>query len=179
MRRVGLLLATAALAGCGGGSKPVPTTPAAPDPAAAMRALISQQPSLAGIVRTLAQGSSWSIVESISSGSAHAVAFRLVKGAWVADQSGRVKIEILGPAPEAHAPILPQIAIEFKSTKPFTQSALWIDGTELQEKGGGSPTEGTIYGAPAHDLKPGPHVAVGFASTATAGTAVAWIFSAG
>ena len=43
-------------------------------------------------------------------------------------------------------------------------------------KGGGSPRTGTIYGAPAAPLAPGPHVAVAYGRTATAATAVAWTF---
>jgi hypothetical protein len=178
VRRICVVLAVAVLAGCGGAPKATTTatTAAVPDPAAAMQALILRQPSLAGIVRTLYQGSSWAVVESLSPGHAHAVPFELVGNHWRADESGKVKLKILGPQPGAKAPILPQVAIEFTATKPFVESAIWVDGTELLEKGGGSPTSGTIYGAPARKLKPGPHVAVGYARTATAGTAVAWIF---
>ena len=68
------------------------------------------------------------------------------------------------------------MAIGIKSPAPFVESALWVDGTELIEKGGGTPTDGTIYGAPAKDLAPGFHVAVGYARTATTGTALAWVF---
>ena len=59
------------------------------------------------------------------------------------------------------------------------ETALWLDGTELAEKGGGSPTRGTIYGAAARELPAGMHVAVGYARTATTGTAVAWVFRVG
>ncbi len=167
-------------AGCGG-SKPVPeTTAAVPDPAVSMRALIATSPNLAGTVRTLYQGSEWAVVQSTSPGKASAVAFRLVAGRWQADQSARVKIDILGPQPRSRgAPTTPQIAIEFAAPAPFVESALWVDGTELQEKGGGSPTKGTIYGAPARPLKAGLHVAVGYARTAKTGTAVAWVFAVG
>ena len=68
------------------------------------------------------------------------------------------------------------MAIEFSSSTPFVESAIWVDGTELLEKGGGSPTNGTIYGAPAKPLKPGTHVAVGYARTIATGSAVAWTF---
>ena len=47
----------------------------------------------------------------------------------------------------------------------------------LSEKGGGlSPTHGTIYGAPSAELAPGEHVAVAYARTATAATAVTRVF---
>ncbi len=66
--------------------------------------------------------------------------------------------------------------MEITAKAPFVESALWVDGIELAEKGGGSPTEGTIYGAPQHALKPGLHVAVGYARTASRAAAVAWSF---
>lgn len=182
-RAIVVVVLAAALAGCGGGSKhPAATTTvpvSVPDPAAAMRALIGRQPSLAGTVHTLYQGSTWSVVESTGTGKAHAVAFHLVAGAWRPDETGAVKVSILGPEPGAHAPTIPQVAIEFTSKKPFVESGLWVDGTELLEKGGGSPTRGTIYGAPAKALTPGAHVAVGYARTAGTGTAVAWVFDVG
>jgi hypothetical protein len=180
-RAVALLAVVAVLAGCGSSSKPVTTTTVSvPDPAAAMRALITTDPALGGTVHTLYQGTDWSVVESTSPQKASAVAFRLVGGRWRADRSNRVKISILGPEAGApHAPRTPQVAIEFNAPAAFVESALWVDGTELLEKGGGSPTRGTIYGAPAHPLKAGLHVAVGYARTATTGTAIAWIFNVG
>jgi hypothetical protein len=175
-----VLLALVALAaGCGGGSKTTATTtttPAPPDPAAAMRKLIVKQPDLAGKVTTLYNGGTWSVVQSVRPGAAHAVAFELIRNTWVPDQSGNVKIKILGPQPGSVAYKLPQVAIQFSAAQAFVESALWVDGTELQEKGGGSPTRGTIYGAPAAPLKPGEHVAVGYARTNLSGTAVAWVF---
>jgi hypothetical protein len=183
-RRLALVVVVvvALLAGCGGGSKTTSSTTTTtatvpgPNPAAAMRALIVKQPNLAGKVTTLYNGGNWSVVQSVRPGAAHAVAFRLVRNKWVPDQSGNVKIEILGPQPGAVAPKVPQVAIQFTASQPFVESALWVDGTELLEKGGGSPTRGTIYGAPAGALKPGQHVAVGYARTNLTGTATAWIF---
>ena len=180
MRRLVAVLGLLALAGCGGSSKPSPpatTAPAVPSVSAAMQALIKEQPQLAGASRTLFEGSGWSVVQTTSGGQAHAVVFHLARGRWVADMSGKVKVAILGPQPGAHAPALPQIAIEITAPAPFIQSALWIDGKELLEKGGGSPTRGTIYGAPARSLKAGPHVAVGYARTAKTGSVVAWVFN--
>ncbi len=182
MRRVVALLGAGLLAGCGGGSKSQPagtTVAAGPDVAAAMRALIKTQPKLAGTVRTLFQGTSWAVVQTNAGGKASAVAFHLVNGQWRPDQSGKVKVDILGPQPGAHAPLTPQIAIGVTAPGPFVESGLWIDGTEVSEKGGGSATRGTIYGAAAAEMKPGEHVAVGYARTATSGTAVAWVFNVG
>src|SRR2546423_280609 len=53
---------------------------------------------------------------------------------------------------------------------------LWVDDLHLFETGGGSPTNGTIYGAPANRLAAGRHLAVGYARTAFGGTVVAWPF---
>ncbi len=114
-----------------------------------MRALIVKDPSLAGKVQTLYESSGWAVVQSHAPGKASAVVFRLIGSNWVPDRSGKVKLSILGPQPGATAPKLPQVAIEFSAKTPFVESALWVDGTELVEKGGGSPTRGTIYGAPA------------------------------
>jgi hypothetical protein len=178
--RLVLVVAVAVLAGCGGSNTTTSstTTAAVPDPAAAMRALVASHPELAGAVRTLYQGSSWAVVQSTAGGKAHAVVFQLVGGKWLPDLNGRVKVKILGPQPGARVAGVPQVAIEVNSKLPFVETALWIDGTELLEKGGGSPTEGTIYGSPEKALKPGPHVAVGFARTIADGTAVAWVFKA-
>ena len=178
-----LVLAVALLAGCGGGSsnRPQTSTQTQPveSPAAAMRLLIAAEPQLAGTVRTLYVSSSWAVVQSTAAEKAHAVVFHLVGGRWRPDRSGRVKIAILGPQPGAIAPKLPQVAIQFSGKTPFVESALWVDGMELVEKGGGSPTRGTIYGAPAADLKPGEHVAAGYARTGLSGSAVAWVFKVG
>ena len=106
----------------------------------------------------------------------HAVAAHLVGGRWRADVSGRVKISILGPRPGRTVASLPQVAAELSSKTPLVESGLWVDGKELAVKGGGTPTSGTIYGAPAGDLAPGRHVAVAYGRTDTTGTARAWAF---
>ena len=95
---------------------------------------------------------------------------------WVVDKSHAVKLEILGPKPNEKAPNPPQVAITMRSKQPLVESALWVDNLHLFEKGGGSPTNGTIYGAPANPLDPGTHVAVGYARTAFGGSVVAWTF---
>ena len=140
-----------------------------------MRALLAAG-SAGGVVKTLYQGTSWSVVQVTKSGTASAKAFELLGGRWKPDTSGNVKVKILGPLPGSKATKLPQVAIEITSPAPFIESAIWVDGKELLEKGGGTPTRGTIYGAPAKNLAPGFHVAVGYARTATTGTAVAWVF---
>jgi hypothetical protein len=183
MKRLVPLLAVAGLlAACGGGTKSQPagsTISSGPDVRAAMSALIKAQPALAGKIRTVYQGTAWSVVQTSAGSKAHAVAFDLVGGKWQADQTARVKIAVLGPQPGAHAAPTPQVAIEITAPAAFVESGLWVDGTELLEKGGGSPTKGTIYGAPAKPLKAGVHVAVGYARTAKTGTAVAWVFRVG
>jgi len=95
---------------------------------------------------------------------------------WVVDRSRAVKIEILGPKPNEVAPNPPQIAIAMHSKQPLMEFATWIDALRIFEKGGGSPTNYTIYGAPANPLDPGTHLAVGYARTASGGTVVAWTF---
>ena len=80
-------------------------------------------------------------------------------------------------APTARPLPQPQVAAELRAPTKLAESALWVDGVELLEKGGGlQPTHGTIYGAPNAELAPGEHVAVAYARTATAGTAVTRVF---
>ena len=159
MRRVVLLLLVALLAGCGSSSQPktAVTTTASPPP----------KP---GPGRVLYQAEGWAVV-------LHGTTVRalyLTGARWQPDTSGAVKISIL--APHATAAATPQVAAEFSATSPLVESGLWVDGTELLEKGGGTPTRGTIYGAPAAPLAAGKHVAVAYARTAAHATAVAWTF---
>jgi ABC-type glycerol-3-phosphate transport system substrate-binding protein len=183
VKRLALVaVAAAALAGCGGsGSKSTSTsttstTTSAAGPAAAMQALIAKQPALAGTVKVLFDTGDWAVVQTTRGTTAHAVVFRNANGTWAPDQAGKVNVDILGPQPDATAPKLPQVAIGVTSKLPFVDSGLWVDGAELAEKGGGTATRGTIYGAPAKALKPGTHVAVGYARNIVNGTAVAWVF---
>ena len=137
----------------------VETTPSRPQP---------------GPGRVLYDGGGWAVVLDGRT----ATAEHLVGGVWKPDRTGIVKVEILGPKPHQKVAATPQVAVQLIGRAPLVQSALWVDGTELQEKGGGlSPTRGTIYGAPLVPLARGTHVAVGYARTATHATAVAWVFT--
>jgi hypothetical protein len=161
--KLGLIVVGVALAaaGCGSSSNEAATTTASP-------------PS-AGPGHVLYQGSAWAVV--LHDGKA--VAKHLVDGSWVADRSRAVKVSVLGPkAGSTGNPRRPQVAAELKAASPFVESALWVDGVELLEKGGElTPAHGTIYGAPASPLRPGRHTAVAYARTSTHATAVAWTFS--
>jgi hypothetical protein len=167
VHRVALLLAVAAVAGCGGSSsaKHGSTAPSLPGPAAAV----------GPDAKTLFRGGGWAVVVD----GAKAVALRLSGGVWRPDRSGRVKVEILGPRPGSKAAATPQVAAQLSSSSPLAESAIWIDGREVLVKGGGSPMRGTIYGAPDAPLAPGTHRAVAYGRTATSGTAVAWAFRVG
>ena len=121
---------------------------------------------------TIYSGPEWGVV--LKDGTARVL--HLVAGTWVVDRSHGVAIAILGPKPGEHASNPPQVAITMHSRRPLVESALWVDGNRLFEKGGGTPTNGTIYGAP-NRLDPGTHTAVGYARTATSGTALAWTFT--
>jgi len=121
------------------------------------------------------QGTEWSVV--IDGGKASAQ--HLVGNAWRPAQQGTVKIRVLGPKPGSKGnPTVPQVAAALSAGDDLAESALWVDGVELLEKGGGlTPTRGTIYGAPAAPLTKGRHTAIAYARTGTHAFAVAWTFS--
>jgi hypothetical protein len=111
---------------------------------------------------------------------AKAVVFHYTGGAWRVDKSGEPKLTILAPTPGSVKDPVTQVAMTMQSKTPMVQSALWVDGVELEEKGGGlTATNGTIYGAPATPLPKGVHTVVGYARTATNGSAVAWSYRVG
>ena len=158
MRRGLLLLPVLLLAACGGGKHAATTTtpPKVPTP---------------GPGQVLYSNPPWAVVVDADK----ATALHLVNNRWVPDRSGTVKIAILGP--KGHAKPTPQVAAELSAKKPLVESALWVDGVELLEKGGGlTPTKGTIYGAPSAPLAKGKHVAVAYGRTADHASAVAWTF---
>jgi len=161
VRRLLLLALTAFVLAACGGSKDTATTTAttveAGDPAAA-----------AGGGTTLYHGGDWAVVVDGDK----AVALHLAGGEWQPDRTGRVKVQVLGPKPVSTP--TPQVAAQLSASTPLVESGLWIDGVELLAKGGGlAPTRGTIYGAPDGKLAKGRHLAVAYARTATAATAVA------
>jgi len=124
-------------------------------------------------ITTLFSGAGWTV--ALNHGRAEV--FHFVGDRWIVDRSHGVQIDILGPKPGKRSlSNPPQVAITMKAKTPLVESALWVDGNQLLEKGGGTPTNGTIYGAPLK-LAPGTHTAVGYARTAFTGTAVAWTFS--
>jgi hypothetical protein len=129
--------------------------------------------------RTLYRGGDWAVawVRSPKTNRAYAAALKRAGGRWRVDLSRRVRIRILGPNPGERAAPTPQVAAGLSAPTPLAESGLWVDGMPLEVKGGGTPTRGTIYGAPAAPLTPGPHVAVAFARTGRTGTATAWTFT--
>jgi hypothetical protein len=125
--------------------------------------------------RVVYQGTGWAVV--IDGGTA--TAQHLVGDSWKPAPRGTVEIRILGPKPGSKGnPRIPQVAAALSAGTDLAESALWVDGVELLEKGGGlTPTKGTIYGAPATALTRGRHTVIAYARTATAGFAIAWTFS--
>lgn len=162
MKRAAALAICLALAGCGGSSRhaaSIATTIADTTPQPPGHALYA--------------GGEWAV--SLSGGTA--TAYHLAGGTWRADRQGAVRIAILGPKRGAKAAAVPQVAVELSAPKPLVESGLWVDGEELQVKGGGlTPTKGTIYGAPLASLAKGTHTAVAYGRTATTASAVAWTF---
>jgi hypothetical protein len=162
VRRLPIVLTLLLLAGCGSSRESATTTTAPaerPAPTSAVEGTV------------LYEGGDWAVVTSGNK----AVALRFRNGAWHPDRTGTVEVRFLGP--DSPAPPTPQVAAELRAPTKLAESALWVDGVELLEKGGGlTPTRGTIYGAPSSELAPGEHVAVAYARTATAGTAVTRVF---
>jgi hypothetical protein len=156
-----LLAVAATLAGCGGSSRQAVAT-----------STVSTPPP-PGPGKVLYAGGPWAVV--LRNGVA--TAYHLVGRAWHPDRAGAVRIDILGPQPGQTVAPIPQVAIQMTAKTPLIESGLWVDGRELEVKGGGiKPEQGTIYGAPAAKLAPGVHRAVGYGRTDTHGTAVAWTF---
>ena len=158
MAKLACLLALAVIAvGCGS-SAAKPSGPPTPGPG-----------------QVVYQGTEWAVV--IDGGKASAQ--HLIGDAWRPAQQGTVKIRVLGPKPGSKGnPNIPQVAAALSAGDDLAESALWVDGVELLEKGGGlTPTKGTIYGAPAAPLAKGRHTAIAYARTGTQAFAVAWTFS--
>jgi len=111
---------------------------------------------------------------------AYAVALRLQGGRWLASIAGPVQLNPLGPDDGAEASAQPQVAVEIKADEPIVDTALLVDGTPIDTRGGGPSTDYiSIYGAPAEPLEPGRHVAVAFARAGTSAAARAWWFTTG
>ena len=164
MRRLPIVLTLLVLAGCGSSSEDATTTTTSapverPSPTSAVDGTV------------LYQGGDWAVVTSGND----AVALRFRDGAWHPDRTKAVKVTFLGP--DSPAPAVPQVAAELRAPARLAESALWVDGVELLEKGGGlTPTRGTIYGAPGAPLAKGTHVAVAYGRTGEHATAVGWSF---
>jgi len=162
VRRLALLLLVLVVAaGCGGSHKAAPPA-----------TTTVKRPLPPGDV--LYEGAAWAVAVV----GTKATAYHWASGAWHADESHHVKIEILGPKPSSTGNArTPQVAVQLSADADLADSALWLDGRELLTKGGGlTPRKGTIYGAPDGPLGRGRHVVVAYGRTAAHATAVAWVF---
>jgi len=161
-----IAVSVAALAGCGGSSS-APTTVTTTTEAAGP----GPETLLGAGARTLYAGGDWAVVVR----GARVVVAHRIGGRWLLDQTHAVRIDILGP----HGVVAPvsQAAVELRAARPLVESGLWVDGRELDVKGGGlEPNRGTIYAA-TPKLAPGRHRAVGYGRTDAGGGAVTWTFT--
>jgi hypothetical protein len=123
--------------------------------------------------KVLYNGGGWAVVTHDT----RVAVAHLVAGSWSLESKSNVKISILGPHPLAKVASIPQVAAELKAPSALVEDALWVDGKELLEKGGGlHQNDQTVYGAPDTKLSKGMHVAVAYGRTASSGTAVRWTF---
>ena len=131
-------------------------------------------------------GGSWAVAwtsgthtaEGTTEFMAYAVALQQVGGRWLASIGGPVRLDPLGPDEGAEASAQPQVAVEIKADEPIVDTALLVDGTPLDTRGGGPSSDYiSIYGAPAEPLEPGRHLAVAFARAGTSAAARAWWFT--
>jgi hypothetical protein len=160
MRRLLVLPLLVVLAACGGSkhgaTTTTPTTPRPPGQDALFESTDGWAVSLTGTKAT---------------------AYHLVGRTWRPDRSGEPQLDILGPKPGSTVAPIPQVAFQVTGKTDLVDTAMWVDGHEVLGKGGGlTPKKGTIYGALQTKLKPGRHVAVAYARTATHAAAVAWVF---
>ena len=159
MAKLACLLALALIAaGCGSSKATPPASPPQPGPG-----------------KVVFQGTAWAVVNDGGKASVQ----RLVGDAWKPAVQGTVRIRVLGPKPGSTGnPAIPQVAAALSAGSDLAESALWVDGVELLEKGGGlTPKHGTIYGAPASALTRGKHTAIAYARAGTQAAAVAWTFT--
>ena len=91
--------------------------------------------------------------------------------------AGGIAIRPLGPEPGETVGDIPQVAAEFSSPRAIENASLFVDGTALDTKEGGSTLRETLYGAPASSLSSGRHVVVAAARAGDSATARAWTFS--
>jgi hypothetical protein len=91
--------------------------------------------------------------------------------------AGGIAIRPLGPEPGETVGGIPQVAAEFSSPRAIENASLFVDGTALDTKEGGTTVRQTLYGAPASSLSSGRHVVVAAARAGESAAARAWTFS--
>lgn len=111
-------------------------------------------------------------------GAAFAAALRLEADEWLLELGGPIRIRPLRPDPGETVDSLTQVAAEFKASSPILEAGLWLDGTAVPAKSGGtSPSYITVF-AEVSKLALGPHSMVAFVVAGEEASALAWAFRA-
>jgi hypothetical protein len=109
----------------------------------------------------------------------YAVPLRLEGTRWKLELGGPVKIRPIGPLPDAHEPVVAQIAAAVTGPGGTGSAVMYLDGHTENPKVAGTSSNSTLYANFDPALDPGRHTVVVFASDGDDAGATAWDFTAG
>jgi hypothetical protein len=157
VRRLPILLAVLAVAGCGSSKQAVPK--GFPEGAQLERHDL---------------GGGWEIVWATEGQRGYAAVER---EGDVVPATG-MTVRVLGPRPGETVGTIPQVAAAIEASSSISDYTLLVDGTPLDAKSGGLRQDDiSVYGAPVSSLSSGRHVAVAAARAGESAAATAWVFT--
>jgi hypothetical protein len=157
VRRLLILLAVLAVAGCGSSKQTAPE--GFPDGATVQRHDL---------------GGGWEIVWATEGETGYAT---MERDGDAVPATG-LTLRVLGPASGETVGSIPQVAAAIKAASAISDYTLLVDGAPLDAKSGGlSQDDISVYGAPVSSLSSGRHVAVAAARAGESAAATAWVFT--